>query len=915
RVRKALKEAEVFTPVRSLTLTQDEAEAAAERVRGVSEWLPRLSAVLREAPPRVFDEQTVRHVRGLAVPEDKGGVRECRPGCECRDRLEFREGSEEELESAAQAVKRCAEPPPVTDVERGERDYASRRGKGFDAHPKVDLFSTAEQPADSFEEGSVPVCVECVGLCVHGDSGPSQSAPVLSLFAKGVQRTVPRVLRADERVHDPVIIALRNPLRLSQMGYSDFKELGAGGRLLAPCPKAPPPCLTTWRLTPEKGVTIYDAQWTLETQVYHYTCDCDKRHTVHFDGEHLKLYTHSRGIILTQRCCETLLAGLQGGSNFSRQSNLFKGVSSKFGPSPRLDEGRLREAAMGYFALKQKHEEPRCCSLCGPRPEYLICDGLFGLANKDGSERKGGIASTTQNKRATFTHPDKRKGTSGNDVPFQKTRTAGVHYSGVSPGGLYVVRRVVPEPNLRMLLARLSQHRPSAQHDPDEGPNNPPTRGRPLDVNDYYGVLLGGLTAKGHVAMRRLVEGIEAEAEVGHSPGRILIEFPERWKEIMYDLNSHDEDCKILQTKSALRVARRILLGELVTEQDRLDWGEDSPILRRLLDSYEGRLPWFFMGVLKVLYRSSIYGRGGIAYPKWTGEAWRIFHDASWWCGHPNPPPPDPEKIAAAHKAMEALELLSLDAELLGDAERALLSENLGMTGPPLNEFTSDGEDLCWYPFWEKKRPLPFYPEFEKESGISRTAEARCAGNASADNQQKKLPHTRGLYVWCCPHRVLYGIHIMLRGESPRDPFAVLYTRFNRDELPRVLINDCSCSDQNYCFRREPTFFSNVRFVIDKFHYGKAEGEIHLCGPTNSSHYYSLLTHVNTSACESVNNFLNRFTTIGWFSKLENMMILLPLLITAYNADLSRVDDHTIRTACRRSVWTSDIRDLVFLQY
>ncbi|GAQ93648.1 hypothetical protein KFL_017560010, partial [Klebsormidium nitens] len=200
-------------------------------------------------------------------------------------------------------------------------------------------------------------------------------------------------------------------------------------------------------------------------------------------------------------------------------------------------------------------------------------------------------------------------------------------------------------------------------------------------------------------------------------------------------------------------------------------------------------------------------------------------------------------------------------AELLGEAERGLLRENVGETGPALDDFTSDGEDLCWYPFWEKKRPLPFYAEFETDSGKSNTAEARCAGHESA--KPSKLPHTRGLYAWCCPHRILYGIHIMLRGESPRDPFTVLYTRFNREELPRVLINDCSCSDQNYCFRREPTFFSNVRFVIDKFHYGKAEGEIHLCGPTNNSHYYGLLTHVNTSACESVNSFLNRFTTIG----------------------------------------------------
>ena len=44
-------------------------------------------------------------------------------------------------------------------------------------------------------------------------------------------------------------------------------------------------------------------------------------------------------------------------------------------------------------------------------------------------------------------------------------------------------------------------------------------------------------------------------------------------------------------------------------------------------------------------------------------------------------------------------------------------------------------------------------------------------------------------------------------------------------------------------------------------------------------------------------------------------MMLLPLLITAYNADLSRVDDHTIRAACRRGTWTTDIRDLLYLQF
>jgi hypothetical protein len=68
---------------------------------------------------------------------------------------------------------------------------------------------------------------------------------------------------------------------------------------------------------------------------------------------------------------------------------------------------------------------------------------------------------------------------------------------------------------------------------------------------------------------------------------------------------------------------------------------------------------------------------------------------------------------------MDALERFSDDAELLGEAERGLLRENLGETGPALGDFTSDGEDLCWYPFWEKKRPLPYYAEFETAKGNS----------------------------------------------------------------------------------------------------------------------------------------------------------------------------------------------------
>jgi hypothetical protein len=57
---------------------------------------------------------------------------------------------------------------------------------------------------------------------------------------------------------------------------------------------------------------------------------------------------------------------------------------------------------------------------------------------------------------------------------------------------------------------------------------------------------------------------------------------------------------------------------------------------------------------------------------------------------------------------------------------------------------------------------------------------------------------------------------LFLRGESPRDAFAVLYTRKDREELPKYVVYDNSCQLRNYCMRREPAFFSDVTFVVDR---------------------------------------------------------------------------------------------------
>jgi hypothetical protein len=97
-----------------------------------------------------------------------------------------------------------------------------------------------------------------------------------------------------------------------------------------------------------------------------------------------------------------------------------------------------------------------------------------------------------------------------------------------------------------------------------------------------------------------------------------------------------------------------------------------------------------------------------------------------------------------------------------------------------------------------------------------------------------------------------------------------------------------------------------------RFHYAKAGAEVHKCGPSNSADSFDSLRWVNTSAIESVNSFLKGFRSLGWYSGLENLMVILPLLVDAY-AGLKRVDDGRLCIAIVASCWSVGVRHKLLL--
>jgi hypothetical protein len=86
---------------------------------------------------------------------------------------------------------------------------------------------------------------------------------------------------------------------------------------------------------------------------------------------------------------------------------------------------------------------------------------------------------------------------------------------------------------------------------------------------------------------------------------------------------------------------------------------------------------------------------------------------------------------------------------------------------------------------------------------------------------------------------------------------------------------------------------------------------VHKCGPSNATEFYDELRWVNTSAVESVNSFLRRFRTLGWYSGLESFMVFLPILLSGYNVDLKRVDNAKQLIVVQARQWSDAIRAML----
>jgi hypothetical protein len=268
---------------------------------------------------------------------------------------------------------------PWTGVRRSKQWWRSHAGEAI-LTVRVAPQSVREPPAEALGKEAIRCWVSSCGSCtLEGALRGCQHegvgrAPVMLQETQAVQVTKPKLSQLSNApdFHDPWVTRLRcGPIRVSKLVRREFQELGELGVLSAPCPLEPPPCGGKWVELWQDAV-VHASTWSQAVRTRMYSCKCARKHSVHFDGEHLGLYVWSRQTIIVRESLQLLLKQMQRGQ--SGFGALLEGEQEAFRRAPEsavLSEETWRKASLDFFKLVGR-QILECCSICGPHPEVSV---------------------------------------------------------------------------------------------------------------------------------------------------------------------------------------------------------------------------------------------------------------------------------------------------------------------------------------------------------------------------------------------------------------------------------------------------------------------------------------------------------------------------------------------------------------
>ena len=184
-------------------------------------------------------------------------------------------------------------------------------------------------------------------------------------------------------------------------------------------------------------------------------------------------------------------------------------------------------------------------------------------------------------------------------------------------------------------------------------------------------------------------------------------------------------------------------------------------------------------------------------------------------------------------------------------------------------------------------RVRPVYGmENEGSGGIDTSdssAHASCASSSSCRHAftpgSRGSHRTGGIFTWFCEHGVCYGFYMIPDAEGRNEAFSFITTHFQ--SAPDVIVYDFACALQDYCLNREPYFFRNSKFLVDRFHWFNHAA----CARSYNLSLYEQYAHVNSQVAEQWNSALKRIkATVGQMCQ-EAFMFNVRLFLDVRNAE------------------------------
>ena len=177
---------------------------------------------------------------------------------------------------------------------------------------------------------------------------------------------------------------------------------------------------------------------------------------------------------------------------------------------------------------------------------------------------------------------------------------------------------------------------------------------------------------------------------------------------------------------------------------------------------------------------------------------------------------------------------------------------------------------------------------------------------------QKEFPShsklTPGLYLLTCgcKRKSIYGISMMLSGESPSMLFNLVMTRFERDYNPHI-IYDATCIAKEYGYNRELRQFMQITISTYRFH----EVNHKSCSNLFKSSEYLQLENINSEACEQTNLALRRITSSTTFMSPSMYMRSLTLFMADINITANKFKEKYFQSQS----WKNDRKYCTILFY